>query len=206
MKLENVKKILLKERSELISILENWDKNDVKHVLLAYGELKRRGEKIPSNLEDKLKAFCRANNEKKIDKFLKAFMWANGYNSMEEFYRKVFTGSKKIGENISRNKSVEPNSKTSMDNKLPQKYSALRTIIGIYYFFASLMSGVGLLIIIYYGSNYLNYKNEFGLFIAVITFVIGSILVLGLITMAESIKVFIDIEYNTRKAAERNVK
>jgi len=79
-----------------------------------------------------------------------------------------------------------------------EKYPALRTIAGLYTAFAWIVGIVALIIAIYFGT-----KGEAGLLIAVPTLVIGALMVLGVLAVSESIKVFIDIEYNTRQTANK---
>jgi len=75
------------------------------------------------------------------------------------------------------------------------KYPALRTIAGVYSLFAFI---VGLLAIIS-GAIYLLKAGESGLILAIAIVIIGALVVLGLLALSESIKVLIDIEYNTRQ-------
>lgn len=80
------------------------------------------------------------------------------------------------------------------------KYPALRTIAGIYTAFAWIVGILAIILAIYFGS-----KGEAGLFIALPTLVVGALIILGVLAVAESIKVLIDIEYNTRQTAINSV-
>lgn len=78
------------------------------------------------------------------------------------------------------------------------KYPALRAIAGFYVVFAWIVGVLAIIIAIYFGS-----KGESGLFIALLTLVVGVLIVLGVLVVSESIKVVIDIEYNTRQTANK---
>ncbi|NUM32670.1 MAG: hypothetical protein HUU47_10165 [Bacteroidetes bacterium] len=80
-----------------------------------------------------------------------------------------------------------------------KRYPALRTIAGIYYAFAWIIGIVAVIIVFISWSK----GDETGkLMIAIPTLVVGALIVLGLLATSESIKVFIDIEENTRKTNE----
>lgn len=78
------------------------------------------------------------------------------------------------------------------------KYPALRTIAGFFTFFAWIVGILSIIIAVYFGS-----QREAGIFIALPTIIVGALIVLGVLAVAESIKVLIDIEYNTRQAANK---
>lgn len=78
------------------------------------------------------------------------------------------------------------------------KYPALRTIAVIYTASAWIVGILAIIIAFYFGS-----KGEAGLLIALPTLVVGALIVLGVLAVAESIKVVIDIEYNTRQSANK---
>jgi len=73
------------------------------------------------------------------------------------------------------------------------RYPALRTISGIYMVLAWLI-GIAAIIVTFY----FLLKSDMKIF-GLISFVFGGLLALGLAAISESIKVFIDIENNTRK-------
>lgn len=77
------------------------------------------------------------------------------------------------------------------------RYPALRTIAGIYMVFAWIVGIASVISTFYFLSN--TNGKIFGL----VSLVFGGILALGLAAISESIKVFLDIEYNTRKSSER---
>ncbi len=81
-----------------------------------------------------------------------------------------------------------------------EKYPALRIISGMYNFFAWLIAiaaVIGIFMVID------NNSREEGLLISLGIFIIGIIIFISLRAVAEVIKVFIDIEENTRKAADK---
>jgi hypothetical protein len=94
-------------------------------------------------------------------------------------------------------------SKNKLENKLEitnYRYPALRTIAGFYMLLAYLVGifTVGLIAF----SQGETYSIFSGFFASSILFLVGAIVALGLAAASESIKVFLDIEYNTRKKAD----
>ena len=79
-----------------------------------------------------------------------------------------------------------------------ERYLALRTIAGIYYSFAYI---IGIVAVLIAGYSIIN-NQQIGILIAISSLVVGALIVLGLLAISESIKVFIDIEENTRKTKE----
>ncbi|HHH53986.1 MAG TPA: hypothetical protein ENK91_10030 [Bacteroidetes bacterium] len=76
------------------------------------------------------------------------------------------------------------------------RYPTLRTIASAYMVLAWIIGIATIISIFYFFLE--DGKQIFGL----VSLIIGSLLVLVLATISESIKVFLDIEYNTRKASE----
>ncbi|MBP7152308.1 MAG: hypothetical protein KBA43_06555 [Paludibacteraceae bacterium] len=94
-----------------------------------------------------------------------------------------------IGSSQSQN-NIEKNSSR-------YRYSALRTIAHVYTVLAWII-GIAAIITTFYflfGDNMI----IFGL----VSLIVGGLLALGLAAISESIKVFLDIEYNTRKVSEK---
>jgi len=83
--------------------------------------------------------------------------------------------------------------------KVGKRYPALRTIAGIFSGFAWII-GIVTVIIAYLAWD--KGGETYGLMVAISTLVVGVLMVLGLLGTAESIKVIIDIEENTRKTGE----
>jgi hypothetical protein len=77
------------------------------------------------------------------------------------------------------------------------RYPALITIAGFYMVLAWIVGIITIGISLYFLSKV---DNKL---LALISFILGLIIVLGLAAISESIKVFLDIESNTRKMAER---
>ena len=78
------------------------------------------------------------------------------------------------------------------------KYPALRTIALFYGVFAWIVGILAVILAVYFGS-----QGIAGVFLALSTLVVGALIVLGVLAVSESIKVFIDIEYNTRQEANK---
>ncbi|MEJ5303471.1 MAG: hypothetical protein HPY80_08515 [Bacteroidales bacterium] len=77
------------------------------------------------------------------------------------------------------------------------RYPALRTIAGVYMVLAWIIGIVAIITTFYFLSE--KGMQIFGL----VSLIVGGLLALGLAAISESIKVFLDIEYNTRKASEK---
>ena len=79
------------------------------------------------------------------------------------------------------------------------KYPALRTIARFFRVFAWIVGILAIIIAIYFGS-----QNVAGILFALLTIVVGTLIVSVALVLAESIKVITDIEYNTRQMAKNN--
>lgn len=77
------------------------------------------------------------------------------------------------------------------------RYPALRTISGVYMVLAWIIGIAAIITTFYFLSE--DRMKIFGL----VSLVVGGLLALGLAAISESIKVFLDIEYNTRKTSEK---
>lgn len=89
-------------------------------------------------------------------------------------------------------------SQSNNENNITRyRYPALRTIAGIYMVLAWLIGIAAIITTFYFLSQ--NRMQIFGL----VSLIVGGLLALGLAAISESIKVFLDIEYNTRKASEK---
>ena len=76
------------------------------------------------------------------------------------------------------------------------RYPALRTIAGVYMVLAWII-GIATIIT----TIYMLVDDE--LVIGLVSLLVGGLLALGLAALSELIKVFLDIEYNTRKTSEK---
>jgi VIT1/CCC1 family predicted Fe2+/Mn2+ transporter len=94
-----------------------------------------------------------------------------------------------LGIKNSKSQSIE----TSTTNR--HRYPALRTISRIYMVLAWLIGIASIIATLYFLSE----ESEFGF----VSIIVGGLLALGLAAISESIKVFLDIEYNTRKESEK---
>ncbi len=79
-----------------------------------------------------------------------------------------------------------------------ERYPALRTIAGFYNALARIVGVIAVIMVVYYAT-----KGNAGVITAVVTLIVGALSVLGILAVSESIKVVIDIEYNTRKTANK---
>ncbi len=77
------------------------------------------------------------------------------------------------------------------------RYPALRTIAGVYMVLAWIIGIAAIITTFYFLSE--DRMKIFGL----VSLIVGGLLALGLAAISESKKVFLDIEYNTRKASEK---
>lgn len=77
------------------------------------------------------------------------------------------------------------------------RYPALRTIAGVYMVLAWIIGIAAIITTVYFLSE--DRMQIFGL----VSLIVGGLLALGLAAISESIKVFLDIEYNTRKSSEK---
>jgi hypothetical protein len=82
-------------------------------------------------------------------------------------------------------------------NTTRYRYPALRTIAGVYMVLAWIIGIAAIITTFYFLSE--DRMKIFGL----VSLIVGGLLALGLAAISESIKVFLDIEYNTRKASEK---
>lgn len=77
------------------------------------------------------------------------------------------------------------------------RYPALRTIAGVYMVLAWIIGIIAIITTFYFLS-----ENGMQIF-ALVSLIVGGLLALALAAISESIKVFLDIEYNTRKVSEK---
>jgi len=82
-------------------------------------------------------------------------------------------------------------------NNAKSRYPALRTIADIFLVFAWIIGIVSVILIFYFLS-----KDGMQI-LSLVSLIFGGLLALGSAAISESIKVFIDIEYNTRKASKK---
>lgn len=192
MKILTLKQISNMDSPALTAVIDYWKDYDPKPVLLAYAELKKRNYAIPERLLKRENEFCAKHNYNNIDTFLNAYLKENGYDSYEEYFDKEVTLQKKAAaENILINSDQSSNSY--------DKYPALRTISGIYKVFAWIIGIVTIIIAIIFLK-----AGEMGIIFSLVSIVVGGLIVLGVLAVAESIMVFIDIEHNTRQKARLN--
>jgi len=84
-------------------------------------------------------------------------------------------------------------------NTTRYRYPALRAIAGVYMVLAWIIGIAAIITTFYFFSKNGDSMQLFGM----VSLIVGGLLALGLAAISESIKVFLDIEYNTRKASEK---
>lgn len=154
----------------------------------AKDELIRRGESFPFNTETEKEVAVMSDNDLKnlVEK-----EWNNFHLEYLEIARKEYLKRKFKNET-----SDDENQDEEQKGIVGKKYPALRTIAGIYSVIAWIIGIAAVIITIYFYSQ----NQTMGLRIGVSSLVVGVLIILGLLSVSESIKVFIDIEENTRKA------
>ncbi len=183
----NLKEIAAMDSEALTEIIEYWKAYDPKKVLLAYAELKKRNYSILDRLTKRQNEFCTKYNYPDFDTFLNTYLKENGYNSYNEYFEKEVEAIKGVAvESLLKNTAFGYNSEN--------KYPALRTISGIYRVSAWI---IGIVTVLF--SLLFLQAGEWGLIFTLISIVVGGLIILGVLAVAESIMVFIDIEYNTRQ-------
>lgn len=155
----------------------------------AKDELIKRGESFQFNPE--LEKEVAAMNDNDLKNLVEK-EWNNFHLEYLEIARKEYLKRK------FKNESSDEETEQQEETDVTKRYPALRTIAGIYSVFAWIIGIVAVIIAIYsYSQN-----EKAGLIVAIPTIVVGALIVLGLLAASESIKVFIDIEENTRKTNE----
>jgi len=157
----------------------------------AKDELIRRGETFQFNpeLEKEVAAMSDSDLKNLVEK-----EWNDFHLEYLEIARKEYLKRK------FKNESTEEEPEQQQGERNAEtRYPALRTIAGIYSVFAWI---IGIVAVIIAFISWSKDGETGGLMIAIPTLVVGALIVLGLLAASESIKVFIDIEENTRKTNE----
>jgi len=155
----------------------------------AKDELIKRGESFPFNAETEKEVAAMIDNDLKnlVEK-----EWNNFHLEYLEIARKEYLKRKFKNETSDEYQVEEPK------RIVEKKYPVLRTIAVIYSVFAWIIGIVAVIIAIYFYSQ----NQNMGLTIGLPSLVVGALIVIGLLAISEFIKVFIDIEENTRKINE----
>jgi magnesium-transporting ATPase (P-type) len=190
MKKSSLKEITHTDSLALTAIINYWNEWEPNTVLITYAELKRRKFTIDNKLNKQIDDFCKKNNEADIDLLLTAALKEIGYESYQDCYEKEINSKKK--EEAEKSNKIEIG---SAEIVVPdKKYPALRTISEIYKIFGWVLIIATIIIA-------LVFLKVSGIF-AMITIIVGALIVLGVFAVAESIMVFIDIEKNTRNKTQ----
>ncbi len=174
MESRTIKEIIQMDNFTIKYIIDHYKQYDNQTIILIYAEAKRRNLNIKEKQNLNLNEFAVNKGFSDIDTCLTDY-FKNNIVSYEEFYKN--NSSQKV---------------------TGDRYPALITIASIYQILAFLVA-IAALIIIFKDIT----QVSGGSIISLIALVLGSLIVLGLFAVAEGIKVFIDIEYNTRQAAKK---
>lgn len=150
----------------------------------AKDELIKRGEKFQYNpeLEKTIEAMSDEDLKNAVEKEWRDYHLESMEIARREYLKRNF-----------KNESIEEETKQPEKKKTDKRYPALRIIAVLSQILAFIVGVVAL-----YITYDIGITNEVGF----LTLIIGALIVLGLIAAAESIKVIIAIENNTRKTAE----
>jgi len=191
MKKISLKKITSEDSPALTSFIDYWVSYDTNTVLLSYAELKRRNHQFSEKHRSRLKEFCEKNNVEDIDSFLTSALLTIGYDNYKECYSKEIVAEKEA----KTEQAVKIEIGSSINEDEGTKYPALRSISIIIKIFGWFVI-IGTPIFTYVLAE----KDEISAFTL---FISGIIMGLGTIAFAELIKLFIDIEHNTRTITNR---
>jgi hypothetical protein len=181
----SLKQIANWDSPSLAGMLNNWQELESKFVFLIYAELQRRKYEFTENELLKINEILRFHNTTDLRPFIDIYLKSIGYNDYDEYYSKVISIQNFIiPENVKTNVEIEKS-----------KYPALRTIASIYKVL-SIIIIVLTIISALYSLSISKFDNPIILLSIII---VGALMSLGLYALAESIMVFVDIEYNTRK-------
>lgn len=187
-KRRSLREIVGMDSPALTAVIDYWKDYDTSSPLLAYAELKRRNYSLDKKLLKRIEEFLVKNNSTDIESLLNNSLNESGYSSYEECLEKEIGFQKKEVENITKINISSTSADTN--NEYEKKYPALRTISVVYQAFGYLMMFAVVIIAIILGQE--NITS------AIIALIGGILTILGVFAVAELIKLFIDIEYNTR--------
>jgi len=191
MKKLSLQKITAHDSPALTSYIDYWKGYDANTVLLSYAELKRRNHRFSEKNINRLKEFCAKHNYADIDSLLSSSLKTIGYNSYAECYLKEIVAEKEA----KTEQAVKIEIGSSINEDEETKYPALRSISIIIKIFGWFVF-IGTAIFTYVLAE----NDEIS---AYTLFISGIIMGLGAIAFAELIKLFIDIEHNTRTITNR---
>lgn len=191
MKTLSFQEITKMDNLALTAVINYFEDYEPTAVLLSYAELKRRGYSFDGKLFFKLNQFSNGQKGGDIESLLSRRLKEMNFDSFSEFYENA-TGSQYQG---TVNQPVNLGSAPEMINEVNEKYPALVTISMIYKICGWLVLAGTIAVVLFY-------SDEEGL--PFIAFGIGALTALGLIAGSEIIRVFLDIERNTRMTGKRD--
>lgn len=180
-----LKEIIGMDSPALTAVIDYWKDYDISSPILAYAELKRRNYPLDKRLLKRIEEFLAKNNSTDIESLLESLLNEDGYSSYEEKLEKEMGHKKKV---VKEKTNIAPTMAASSYKE--RKYPALRTISYIYQVFGFIMmfAVIGSAVILV----------EESITSAILTLIGGVLIILGIFAVAELIKLFIDIEHNTR--------
>jgi len=186
MKLLTLEEISKMDSLALTAVIDYWKDYEPKSVILSFAELKKRNFNIPERLLKKQNEFCTKYNYANMEACLVTYFKEHGFNSYEEYSDKEQVTVKKAQQNILTTPNV-------LDNDY-EKYPVLKSISGIFKAFAWIIGIVTIIVAVMCLQIV-----EKGVIFSLISLVSGGLIVLGVLAVAETIILFIDIERNTRQ-------
>lgn len=179
---EQIKEYSSKKLKEILEIQSlSYNQNFIDY---AKDELIRRGESFEFN-SDLVKEIKEMNDEDL--KNLVEKEWNNYHLEYIEIARKEY-----LLRGFKNETEDEIDKEETIDKSL-KRYPALRTIAGVYSAFAVITG-----IVCAFAAFYLYNQNQ-NIIEAIVSLIIGALILLAYLGASESIKVFIDIEENTRR-------
>lgn len=165
----------------LSDIIDKWKDYDAETVTLAYSILKKRNSKITESYNYRLVQFMEANSIANINYHANEILKKRGIQplSLSEEERSIF------------------NSPSDQQTSEASRFPAL-TAISSWYFVLSWIIGLTTIAVsLYYVLN-----DNPSTLLAIVSFVSGLILTLGILATSNIIDVVLEIEKNTRKASK----
>lgn len=175
----------------LTAILDYWKEHDVEAVCLAYAELKKRDFPIDQRIQRKINAFCNKHGVANMEEFVGRMLAKKDFH---RYVAKDAQGGYVLNDDLSMGMlgtywvSPDPRLEQFSENRYP----LLVTI-------RSIFRGLGYLsILVLIGIGFAFFIESNALPALIIAFVGCLLTCLGLFASSELIKLFMDIERNTR--------
>lgn len=180
METRSLKEITREESIALMAIVLYWQTYDTTTVLLTLAELKRRNVDLNDNMRSHIKAFCAAQQAQNFEPLILSALRKLGYYSYEEYYNDQIAEPQRYAE-----KFKAQGRPAMVQQPLPQS-SSLRLLRKLYTLLGWLAVGATFMSAYTFG--------KLSLAAALITLVVGAIVVLGVFALAEFMSVLAKIE------------